>query len=753
MSLALAFIFGVTALVAGGIASKNKSSVLSDRDGIVVGSEKDLRVTDFAFNDAGSSSRDVWSASKIEAFLNKNSPVYAASAVASGNVVFFGPGNELVDKGMTIDDSKPASASVVWSSAKMKDVISQASNGFMLKASPAVEGNLCTFDSSGQVVDTGKKVNDGGSSTSDIWTASKILSVVSPAVQMKLVPTAQVKTVAIFDSAGQVQSSGSVIDDSSGPSGNVIWTSQKTQAAASSAATSKMNLVPSAKAQDWAMFDGSGQLLDSGVALNDSGKTAADVWSASKIQSVVDAAVASANATAASSISAQTATCQKSIDDAKAINTANANAVAALSSDIKTKMNLVPTAKSGDVAVFDGSGQTIDSKVAFNDAGSTASDVWSASKISSTIASVQASINSQISNQTTTNTQIQNQIDSLQKQETNLDALLKTKMDLVPSATASHVSVFNGSGQVIDGGFALDDSASGAAVIWSADKMKRVVDASAATSTNTFNTITSQINANTSILSGKMSLQPTAKPNSVAVFNTAGQATGSNFIMNDAGISASDLWTAQRIQTAVDTRVSYSGVPIVNDLALWTSSTSVGDARVSINDAATSTSNLWTAAQTKAYWDAQMLKTYSNKCWFRGNVVENVTIGASKQNLQFNVTDTAACSSIGVKTSVPLPRAGAYQINLWLLLSNAASANGKMLVFTASSTQSLRMPIYVVNGMATVSYQTVCLFSAGAQFAITVQLVNVDGTTPATGSSVTVTQTNGQGNLFSVQEM
>jgi len=756
MSLALAFIVGVTALIAGR-AVTSKSSPPANNAGIVLGSETDLRVSDYNFNDAGTGYRDVWSAAKIESFLNKNSPVYASSDCVPGNVVFFGAGSELVDKGIVIDDNKKASFDVVWTSAKIKSSISDMSDQFMNKVPEAKMGNLCIFDNAGQVVDTGKKINDSGSSTSDIWTASKILNIVNPKTQMKLVPTAAPKTVAIFDAVGQVRSSGKTIDDTASPGPTVMWTSQKTAKAVADAAAAKMSLVSGAKARDWAMFDGTGQIVDSGSALNDNGKTVADIWSASKIQSVVDAAVVAANNSAASALADQTAECLASIDAAKAVNDTNANTLNALSVDLKTKMNLVPTAKNSAIAVFDGSGQAVDSKVAFNDAGTTSTDIWSADKISSSIAAVKASIDSQLANQssqqTASNTAIQNQIASLTQQETDLSALLKTKMDLVPTAQSGNVGIFNGAGQAVDGGFALNDLGSGASVIWSSAKMKSSIDASASESGAAISTSNSTIAGLTTSANGKMILQPSAKKDAVAVFDGAGQAVASAFFVNDAGTTASDLWTASKTTAEIATRVSYTGTPVVNNLAMWTSASGVGDAKMTIDDSKTTTSNLWTAAQTKSYWDAEMLKTYSNKCWFTGKIDSTPTVGSTLQAYPFRIWSSGTCgATVGTTvSSVPITKTGLYLMTFSASFRSADSVNGKILLFRPVPTRSLTAQIYIVNGFASVYFATAMKIDAGTVFSLSLQFVNADGTTPASGGSAMMIV--GTGEHLSVQEM
>ena len=755
MSLALAFIVGVTALIAGRAAT-SKSSPRENAAGIVVGSEADLRVSDYNFNDAGTGYRDVWSAAKIESFLNKNSPVYASSDCVPGNVVFFGEGSELVDRGIVIDDSKSASFDVVWTSAKIRSSISDMSDQFMNKVPEAKMGNLCIFDRTGQVVDTGKKINDSGSSSSDIWTASKILNVVNPKTQMQLVPAAAPKTVAIFDSAGQVQSSGKTINDTAPPGPSVMWTSQKTAKAVADAAAAKMTLVYGAKARNWAVFDGSGQIVDSGAALNDTGKTNADVWSASKIQSVVDAAVATATNNSASALADQTAACQASINAAKAVNEANANTLNELSVDLKTKMNLVPTAKSSAIAVFDVAGQAVDSKLAFNDTGTTTADIWSAEKISSSIAAVKTSIDSQLANQssqqTANNTAIQDQITSLKQQETDLSALLKTKMNLVPTAKSGNVGVFDGAGQAVDGGFALNDSGSGASVLWSSAKIKSSIDASAAASTAAIDTSNGTIASLTKSADGKMILQPSAKKDALAVFDGAGQAVASKFFVNDAGTTASDLWTAAKTTTEIATRVSYAGTPVVNNLALWTSASAVGDSKISIDDAKTTTSNLWTAAQTKAYWDAEMLKTYANKCWFTAQLTRGSLVDSTVRAIPFTIWSSGACVATGgTVSSVTFPKSGLFFVTFNLGIEFADSANGKILLFKPTSDKSFKAQIYIVNGQAYVYYSVLLKLDAGAVFSVSLQIVNADGTTPASGSSGVIVYDNGQ--HVCVQEM
>lgn len=766
MSLALSFVVGLTALVASGLATKNSNK--KSTPGIVVGNESDLRVTSYQFNDAGSGYRDIWSASKIEAFLNKNSPVYASTDSVPGNVVFFGTGSELVDKGIVIDDNKPESSNVVWTSAKMKDVMNNASSKFMSRVPSATQGNLCTFDTTGQAIDSKTRINNNGSTETDIWTASKILSVVNPKSQMKLVPSASPKTIAIFDSVGQVQSSGNVIDDSAGPNPTVLWTSQRTQKAALDAAALKLNLVSGSKPNNWAMFDGSGQLLDSGSALNDIGKTAADVWSAAKIQSTIDAATAAATNSATAAVAAQTATCQVSIDQANAANTANKSALNTLSNDLKTKMNLVSTAKSNDIAIFDGAGQTIDSKLVFNDSGTTSGDIWSASKIVSSIASVKSDIDSKLatisSSQTSTNTLIQQQIDSLKQQETDLTVLLNKKMDLVPGSTARNVAIFNGSGQAVDGGFALDDSGSGASVIWSSAKTKEAIDFSAATQTTAINNLTTAVSNATTAGNSKMVLQPTAKANSLAVFNNAGQVIGSSYLINDTGTTANDLWTAAKINSAIDTRVSYTGTPVASYLAVWTSPTSVGDSKIKIDDTVTSTSNLWTAAQTAAFWDAQMLATYNNRCWFKGAVAGIQPVTSSPSDLLFNVLEAGPCTTVGPTSSVTIKNSAVYQVSLGIQLVNAKTAIGKYLSFSPTSGVSYKMPIFALdnvpsidgsppaNGVATVFYNYLSKFIAGTIVKITVQFVNLDGT-PATGATASTVAGDNVGNMFTIQQM
>lgn len=767
MSLALAFCVGIAALAVGGAASRrNKQAPTS---GIVVGDENHLRVTDYDFNDAGSGYRDIWSASKIESFLKNNSPVYASSEAVPGHVVFFGQGSELVDNGIVIDDSKPPAGNVVWTSAKLIASLDKTAANFMNKVPTAAQGNVGVFDAFGQVTDSGTKVNDRGSSSADLWSAEKILSVVNPKTQMKLVPSAPVKTIAIFDNAGQVESSKVVIDDAAVSSPNVIWTSEKSQKTFSDASAKKMNLVPSAKANNLAMFDGSGGVMDSGTTLNDAGRTSSDIWSAAKIQSVVTAATVSASNAVSTAVAAQTAACQASVDAAKVVNDANKTLLATLSNDLKTKMNLVPTAVPNDIAVFGEAGQVVDSKLVFNDGGASASDIWSAAKISSSLAAVSAGIDKKLaaidSSQTATNTQIKTQIDSLKQQEVDLAGLLNRKMDLVPSAVAGRVAVFNGAGQAVDGGFALDDTAAASAkVIWSSAKTKSAIDSSSASQTAAVNSLAASVGNVTSSASSKMLLQPSAPVNAIAVFNGSGQAVASSFFVNDAGTQATDLWSAQKIQSTINTRVAVDGTPSAKALAVWTGSNSVGDSKVSIDDSVATKSNLWTAAQTRAFWASQLENSYTNKCWAKCFLNGFQTVTSAKKDLVFNITEAGSSIVPGQAVSLVVDKTGLYQLNLSIQFLNAGTAKGKYLLFAPTPTVSHRMPIYTVdgmadiyqgpvkNGVATVYFNFVSKFVAGTEIRLSTQLINGDST-PAVGASADTVDGENVGNMFTLQQL
>ena len=735
MSLALACIMGLTAVAASGIAAKKQNKQFENR--IIVGGEKDLRATQYQFNDAGKSELDIWSASKIESYLDKNSPAFVSSSAPAGNVAFFGGGSELVDRGFSIDDSRDASANVLWSSAKVKEVVGQNSD-FMLKVPSAQQNNFCSFDGRGQVIDSGVQLDDSANGAKNIWSSQKILETVMPQDQMKLVSGAKTDSVAVFDAYGQVVSSEKIINDAAAADGSIIWTSKKVSDVVAYASASKLSKVSNPTENNLVVFDGSGGIIDSGFSLNDQNISPKNVWSSSKIVSSIDGAISQIQNAVSSQISTQSDACSASIAAASQVNSKNIESIGLLSNELKTKMNLVEGALSNRVAIFNSSGQCVDSGNQFNDVGNSKSDLWSAEKIDSEIAKVKSALNQQTQNAAA--------------EEANVLTLLKTKMNLVAGAVENNIGVFDGYGQVVDGGFFVDDSSTSVKGLWTSRKINSLGESIASNCTSSQSATRAAITDTQNQLSRKMDLQPTAKTGSVAIFNGTGQAVGSTYFINDAGVSANDLWTAAKMSDSLSTKVSFSGSPVVNNLAVWNSQSSVYDAGFSINDAQTTTSNLWTASKTKNYFDSKMMDTYANKCWFRGFVNENVNITSAIQNMVFTITDAASCVSTGSKTSVALPRPGAYQVNLWLLLKNISSS-GKLLSLILTPTQKLLMPIYAVNGVAAVSYQSVASFQASSAFTISLQIVNQDGITPAAGTLATVQTTTNQGNLFSVQEM
>ena len=83
--------------------------------------------------------------------------------------------------------------------------------------------------------------------------------------------------------------------------------------------------------------------------------------------------------------------------------------------------------------------------------------------------------------------------------------------------------------------------------------------------------------------------------------------------------------------------------------------------------------------------------------------------------------------------------------------TNAASTNGKILLFQPVPTMSLKAQIYLVNNVASVYYMTAMKIDAGTVFSLSLQFVNADGTTPASGSSAIMGAGNGE--HFSFQEL
>ena len=419
-------------------------------------------VTD-RIKDSDVSSTTLWSSAKTQQEINKTVGGNAGTkmnlvpkAVAK-NLAVFDAAGQAVDGGSTVNDAGGPAANILWSSAKVDAQIAQASQSVVPKPTKFTEKNLTVFDAAGNVADSGAAIDDaGGPSASVVWTSDKTSKLVksliddaaaSPSTtsayssmkttgmidavsksKISRVPGAVANHVALFKTDGQVQDTGLTVDDAAAPSPTVIWSSKKTTdlanqliAQQTSTSDNKMDKPTSATAKNVAIFDGKGGVVDGGYSIDDAAPASATViWTSKKM----DQMVTGSKWAVIDDTKTSTASPWSSDKTASSINAAFA-----------TSMQLVPSAKAGNLSVFDAKGSAADSGLAVNDAGGPdASTLWSSAKM--------------------------------------MTALQGGYMKKVAPTTANALASLDPSGQGVESGYTVDDaSAMDPKVLWSSKKM------------------------------------------------------------------------------------------------------------------------------------------------------------------------------------------------------------------------------------------------------------------------------------------
>lgn len=196
--------------------------------------------------------------------------------------------NELI--GLTFNDKADPAPDVLWSSLKIKELIPSCPDQFQKKQPGAIPNNLAKFGQDanlGQSIDSGISIDDSSAPAANVlWSSEKIANIPLPPFQLKQAD-ANAGDIAIFGAdanLGQVLDSGFLIGDSSPASANVLWSSSKILLVSQAKQ-------PSALAGNLASFgsgDNSGQVVDSGIFLNDASPPSPNIlYSSAKIQGLL----------------------------------------------------------------------------------------------------------------------------------------------------------------------------------------------------------------------------------------------------------------------------------------------------------------------------------------------------------------------------------------------------------------------------------------------------------------------------------
>ncbi len=122
-------------------------------------------------SDGTTGTTDLWSASKINTELNsKNDLAVPASA---GNVATLNASGQVTDSTIAVDDGG-TTTSDLWTGSYIDGLLDDKAD----KVSAATATDIATLDSNGNLTDSGYKKDDAGIGTSDLWSATKIQAVI-----------------------------------------------------------------------------------------------------------------------------------------------------------------------------------------------------------------------------------------------------------------------------------------------------------------------------------------------------------------------------------------------------------------------------------------------------------------------------------------------------------------------------------------------------------------------------------------------
>lgn len=658
------------------------------------------------------SETSTWSSQKTAAALDTKQNL--TTGAKAGNVAFFDSTGQVVDKGVTLDDTAAPSASVVWSSEMTKNSLSK--NQALVPAATA--NHVAAFDASGQVTDSGFMMNDAAaSSPSVVWSSAKMLSATAAAVASGTgVSGAVAGNLASFDASGRVVDSLHSINDASPGAANVLWSSSAIDAKMKQ----KQNLVAPASKGRLASFDVAGQVSDSGVVVDDTAPAGANVvWSSQKLMQQAQPTVApSAPGNLASlNASGQIGDSLYAVSDAAA---ASANVLWS-SKKVSSSYQKLGSATTGAFVVFDATGQSIESGVKLDDTLASATNVWSAQKTasafqakaspsvagnlakldgtgqvldagvaindsaapsaqvlwsSSKIANKQSLIASPVagglvSTDATGQTVMSPvKVDDAAAASTGVLWTSSKISTTIPTGTAKHVAVIGSSGSgVVDSGMKVDDAAAASpAVLWSSQKISAGLTPISDTTVSPATVWSSQQIQSTT--AKKMDLVPAATANSLARFATGGQVESSGFVVDDTALSASALWSSLKTDATYQKLVQAA---IAGDFATLNASGQVVDSGLKFSDTVVSKTTLSSSqyqydnftSRKGAYLDPNQYIVF-----------EGIRFGISNPSGLTLQQDSATAAAVGAWTfnTCIVITAQFVPQNTWLTVPNSSSA-------------------------------------------------------------------------------
>jgi hypothetical protein len=556
----------------------------------------------------------LWSSDKTTAIVAAKQNL--VSGAVAGDVAFFDSQGQVTDKGMTVDDTLSPSPTVLWTSKQISNEMGKK----QMLVGTAVANHLATFDASGQVVDSGSLVDDGAPpSTSVVWSSAKTTAAISG--KQNVVTSAVAENLASFDSSGQVKDSFFSIKDSSTASPSVLWSSS----AIETKLAPKQNLVPSAVSGNLASFDSLGQVADSGAIFSDSLPAANNViWSSQKIASSQTTVVPSAPGNLASLDAAGKVTdAGKRVDDLLGPDPA----IVWTSSKVQDLVTSLPVQKlgqsgTGKFLIFDSAGQSIQSDIGLNDSTTSPSTIWSSQK---TIDAMQLKVSPAVAGHAAVLDSMGQVVDggyalndssapdpNVLWSSTKLKSITNNKQDFIANPVSGNFVSSDGRGQTIMTPYTLDDTATGPTVLWTSAKI------AASTASGTAGNLPVIASSGSGLTDSGLKIDDAAPAASNVLWSSQKvQSVASVGNVNDSVISPSSTWSSQQsalaIQNMSSTKMDLVPTAPISSIARFSTGGQVESSGFVIDDTALSASALWSSLKTDATYQKLVSEATAGK--------------------------------------------------------------------------------------------------------------------------------------------
>lgn len=210
-----------------------------------------------------------------------------------GNLLHYDSEGRVADSGIKIDDYADADELVIWSSSKINQLVNEVEQKCQTSLkipNQFISKNIPIFDSNGNIIDSGFKIDDNDNSLTSLWTSEKqnshwksLESVINSKIQTlqdtkmeKFVKPLVENCLVKSDADGNLIASSVVIDDKADPDNTVIWTSEKIDST-----FAKFEDLPIIS-KNLILCNERGNLQDSGIKVDDTCTSNKCIWTAEK---------------------------------------------------------------------------------------------------------------------------------------------------------------------------------------------------------------------------------------------------------------------------------------------------------------------------------------------------------------------------------------------------------------------------------------------------------------------------------------